>query len=502
MSNAPDTRTNRTRSGNSLRDAFPGHFRPTLEEFDYLWEHAMFAIDTNVLLNFYRYSRSTRDELVAVLRALDDRLFLPHQVGKEFLERRLGTIRGQRKGFSDLRDHVTAVRSDIENRLRNVLRLRQGESFPEALMDALNEVPPDGYEVLAERLGELEESLPQASNAPEDDDAWAAIDRLFEGKVGAAYNDKRMRQSVEESDRRKTEKIPPGYKDQRPGDYVLWSQIVEEAKRVAKPVVLVTDDRKEDWWWIEGGTTIGPRPELIAEMRAEANVALHMYTPDRLMGEARTRLGVEVSDESINEAEDLGRQANEDRPRIWLDLSGYDVDASFRNWDSLTTIERNVLDLFVNHPDMDEIADTLGLDSGTVSELVAHALTKVGYEGLAHTVLHGRYVPPDDPLVRRNPARDELLARNEVASPESALITVRGNEENVTMFVRTLLLDFPEVQTVDRRPNRDDSGDVDIALRVRGSVSANHIARALEETAQITGVQIVSVIPRRFGPSR
>ena len=82
----------------------------------------MFVVDTNVLLNLYRYSRSTRDELLQVLRALEDKLFLPHQVGREFLDRRLTTIRNQREGFSKLRERVTGVRQEMEASLRKVLR--------------------------------------------------------------------------------------------------------------------------------------------------------------------------------------------------------------------------------------------------------------------------------------------------------------------------------------------------------------------------------------------
>ena len=61
-----------------MRGAFPGDFRPTNEGFDRLWREGMFVVATNVLLNLYRYSRSTRDELLRVLRALEDKLFLPH----------------------------------------------------------------------------------------------------------------------------------------------------------------------------------------------------------------------------------------------------------------------------------------------------------------------------------------------------------------------------------------------------------------------------------------
>lgn len=308
----PEIATNRGNATGSLREAFPGHFRPTAEEFARLWEDGMFVVDTSVLLNLYRYSRSTRDELLRVLLALEGKLFLPHQVGREFLARRLTTIHKQREGFGKLRERVTGVRVEMETELRKVLRLRPGEDLPEGLRDALEEVPAGGYEVLSERLEALENDLPRSSNSPDDDEVWAAIERLVDGKVGPAYPDEDMSKAEEEAERRRNANIPPGFKDQRPGDYVLWRQTIDEAKRSGRPVVLVTDDRKEDWWWIEQGETIGPRHELVAEMRREAGTSFYMYTPDRLMKEARERLGVEVSDESISEAEGLGRETDYD----------------------------------------------------------------------------------------------------------------------------------------------------------------------------------------------
>jgi predicted nucleic acid-binding protein len=146
----------------------PGHFRPTTEEFDRMWEEGMFVVDTNVLLNLYRYSRSTRDELLRVLRALENKLFLPHQVGREFLERRLEIVRKQREGFSNLRQRVTGVRREMETELRKVLRLRPGEDLPDGLRNALEEVPLSGYGVLSGRLEALETDLPQPSNSPDD----------------------------------------------------------------------------------------------------------------------------------------------------------------------------------------------------------------------------------------------------------------------------------------------------------------------------------------------
>jgi hypothetical protein len=374
-----DAKAQGSAGNKSLRETFSGYHRPTGEEFDRLWADGMFVVDTNVLLNLYRYSRSTRDELLGVLRALQDKLFLPHQVGEEFLNRRLGTIRNQREGFSNLRKRVTEVRAGMEEDLRGVLRLRPGEELPTELRAALEEVPSDGYEMLAQRSRSLEEALPRASNHPGDDEVWSAVEELVDGKVGPPYGDEQKAESEEEAERRRDAKIPPGFKDKRPGDYVLWSQTIDEAKRSRRPVVLVTDDRKEDWWWIEHSETMGPRRELVAEMRKEAGVQFYMYTPDRLMVEARDRLEVEVSDESISEAEGLGREDGDSATSaVGESQPGYDefIDSFI----SLANRERVALRAFVENQGYEGVAADLGVSHAEAQKLVNRAVDKINQE--------------------------------------------------------------------------------------------------------------------------
>jgi hypothetical protein len=38
-----------------MRDLFPGFYRPSEEEFHRVWQEGIFVLDTNVLLNLYRY---------------------------------------------------------------------------------------------------------------------------------------------------------------------------------------------------------------------------------------------------------------------------------------------------------------------------------------------------------------------------------------------------------------------------------------------------------------
>src|SRR5438128_8631528 len=76
----------------TMRDTFPGYYRPTGEQFRKLWGESFFAFDTNVLLNIYRYTSETREVFFRVLEGLQSRLWVPHQAALEFHRRRLDVI--------------------------------------------------------------------------------------------------------------------------------------------------------------------------------------------------------------------------------------------------------------------------------------------------------------------------------------------------------------------------------------------------------------------------
>jgi diguanylate cyclase (GGDEF)-like protein len=100
----------------------------------------------------------------------------------------------------------------------------------------------------------------------------------------------------------------------------VWSQLKDVAALQQKPIIFITDDAKEDWWLKHEGKTIGPKPELIHEMQADAQVDFHMYSSDRFIDRAQAELGIE------------GRQAVKevkwivaDRSREWHRHPEYDL---------------------------------------------------------------------------------------------------------------------------------------------------------------------------------
>ncbi len=394
---------------------------------------------------------------------------------------------------------MTGVRQEMEASLRKVLRLRPGEDLAEGLRDALKEVPPGGYEALAERLEVLETDLPRASNSPGDDEVWAAVEGLVDAKVGPRYQDEEMREAEEEAERRRSAKIPPGFKDEGPGDYVLWRQTIDEAKRSGRPFVLVTDDRKEDWWWIEHGETIGPQFALVTEMRKEAGVPFYMYTPDRLMVEARERLNVEVSDESINEAEGLGRETDDDatgEARESTPLMNEMIDIST----SLTDSEKRALRAFrVLEGSTGSVAEELGISHGAARRLVWGALDKLRSE-IRESDAYSIWSEPERKNVRRFVGRRDSTLGHAKTLVKALSVMVQGDDHSIANFTRTLLNISPEIEEIDRRPADNPLGDAILELRFRTPVPVERAIIALEETARETGVDLSTLTYSHFEP--
>ena len=143
-----------------------------------------------------------------------------------------------------------------------------------------------------------------------------ALDDLFADKVGAEYKQDRWKKICSEAQDRFNRKIPPGYEDdkkggQKYGDVILWCQLKDHAGKLKKPLVLITDDRKADWWQEHEGKTIGPRPELIHEMKSDAGIQFYMYQPDLFMEYAQKHLGIK-GDQSVEEVREIMQQDEAD----------------------------------------------------------------------------------------------------------------------------------------------------------------------------------------------
>jgi hypothetical protein len=150
--------------------------------------------------------------------------------------------------------------------------------------------------------------------SPDDDEIWQEVAEIFDGRVGDELPADRKKEIFEEvGPGRYESRVPPGYKDANDnskqgfhkfGDLILWFEIIEQAKATQKPVLFITDDRKEDWWdlSVKG---FAPRPELGNEIYRAAGTLFHMYLPLDFVKWAGGKLDREISEKAAGEIEDL-----------------------------------------------------------------------------------------------------------------------------------------------------------------------------------------------------
>ncbi|MGG0552509.1 PIN-like domain-containing protein [Priestia aryabhattai] len=307
-----------------MRNMFLKDYPYTEKEYNDIWQNCIFVVDANVLLNLYRYTKETRNELLDILTQLSERLWIPHQVGLEYHSNRTKVIIEQIEAFDKLIRLLDSSSQAVVKSLND-----GGKDFkkrhPSIQLDSLTSN-------ITEYIGTLIESTKGEKQAHpnflEKDIILDKITELFDGKVGPSYDQKTLDEIFAKGKERYEEKIPPGYKDlstkegsvkyyndliikDEYGDLIVWKQILDKAEINEVPIVFITDDSKEDWWNIINGRTIGPRYELINEFTFQTQQRLIMYNTQRFMNFASSFLESTLSEKAIEEMQKL-TEANED----------------------------------------------------------------------------------------------------------------------------------------------------------------------------------------------
>jgi hypothetical protein len=290
-----------------MKDLFPGYYPLSKDEFDELWKNCVFILDTNSILNLYRYNDETRTDFIDVLRKIENRLWIPHQVALEFQENRTGVIDDQENKLKTIKEILNQGESSIKGKLRKFSV--KHEDFLLKLNKLFNEF-----------LEEIELLENQKIKLGEQDYIRDIVDDLFNNKIGEPPTEKELTAIYEEGEKRYLIKYPPGFHDlsnkkkENPyrfnkmsfkreyGDLILWKEIIKEVKpRNWKHIIFITDDKKEDWWREEKGENIGARPELVEEIRKAGVSIFYMYTPERFLKYAKKYIKIDIKEESINQ---------------------------------------------------------------------------------------------------------------------------------------------------------------------------------------------------------
>ena len=114
-----------------MRNAILEYIELSDAEKKELWDNAVFIFDTNVLLNLYRYSSITRDDLFLSFENLQKNIWLPYQVANEFMKRRYEIIWDINNNY----DQLIKEANTFTNKCISLLRLDKNPSDFEKLLN-------------------------------------------------------------------------------------------------------------------------------------------------------------------------------------------------------------------------------------------------------------------------------------------------------------------------------------------------------------------------------
>ncbi|WP_288457107.1 PIN domain-containing protein [uncultured Chryseobacterium sp.] len=290
-----------------MKEEFIGFYSPTQEETDSSWNEGIFCFDANSILNLYRYSESTRVDFLNALKSLQNRLFIPYQAAYEFHTNRLVVINGVKSTYHEINNFYKKCFEENINTFLN-----QFKKHPALNLDSIKSL---NDEFLSKIVSELESQRTTHPDFESDDSILYSITEIFENSVGKDFSETEVLDIYKDGKTRYERKIPPGYKDLEKkkkgerniyGDLIIWKQLIIYAQKEKKPIIFVTDDRKEDWWTIEGGKTIRPREELIKEFFDLTGIRILIYNADSFLHFAKERnLISEIKDKSLQEIKDV-----------------------------------------------------------------------------------------------------------------------------------------------------------------------------------------------------
>ncbi|MDV7767744.1 PIN-like domain-containing protein, partial [Peribacillus sp. CSMR9] len=292
-----------------------GHYQFSDEEKKELWENATFVVDTNILINFYKYSsKESTKSLLDILKKLkqDNRLWIPHQVALEYFFNYEDNMHRQHEGYEligkdlkKLKESAIKVLSSVKSKHPYIMT----EKF-KFFIDNIEK----SNEQLQEELDKEIESLPDANKIQND------LLTLLDGIIGEPYSQKVIDEIEKAGKERYKYKVPPGFEDmgkankevyrtygdfryqQLYGDLIVWNQIIDRAKNTENPtsIILITEDRKEDWWEKDGGKIKRPHPQLIQEFLNKTQQEFYMYRTDGFVKNVKY-LGFDVTEEQAQE---------------------------------------------------------------------------------------------------------------------------------------------------------------------------------------------------------
>ena len=253
-----------------IEELFVGWYDYDVDEYSSIINNSKISLDTNVLLNIYRYSKETSDKTLYLLNKIKDRLIFSYYVAFEFTKNRKKVESASVEEYKKYQSKIESKYEEIINELKNISnnKLAKKDKLIESIIKNKEKVLQN-FDISIDKKMEVFKSGLEEK-----------ICQLFEGKIIDKYSDIEFESIKAEGIRRQKNQIPPGYKDEEKGengDYYIFKQLIDYSKNNDIDIIFVTDDVKEDMFQTIRGIK-SPRPELLNEFNKETNHKLIIMT--------------------------------------------------------------------------------------------------------------------------------------------------------------------------------------------------------------------------------
>ncbi len=247
-----------------MQEKFKHWNKYSLEEVQEIWDNSLITFDTNVLLGLYRISPKLSDLFFELTSKIKDRIFIPYHVAFEFHKNRFNVIVDNYSQLSKLKSEIDRFETDV-----------QKSKFYNYLSSNIKRLIDKDIKAKIENIKHREAYY---KSLEAKDSIYEKLDQILKDKIEERPTEEKLLQLHKKGKDRYSKKIPPGFQDSEKengnkyGDFIIWNEILEKAKKQNKNVIFVTNEKKEDWLWVlKDGKRIGPRPELKEEFHNETS---------------------------------------------------------------------------------------------------------------------------------------------------------------------------------------------------------------------------------------
>lgn len=271
----------------------------------------VFIFDASSLLKIYSFTSTERKKFIKAIARLskENRLWSPYQFFEEFERHRAQILQEELDAYTKFKN-IFDQNLNIQLEDNKIKEFNNHSVLKVFIKKYLQEIK----KYYASKLKDLS-SLKKKHLLSDYDSIKVQLWNCYNNKIGDEYSFDRYQEICKEGEGRYKKFIPPGYTDvgknqndftkqKQYGDLVAWYQIKDFAKKYKKPIIMITDDKKEDWWNINKKIRCGARIELVYELFCHAGVDLKMITFEDFLQYAEQKLNLKVTDTELTKYEE------------------------------------------------------------------------------------------------------------------------------------------------------------------------------------------------------